>query len=70
MREGKVTEVKYTYEYGSIEEAESALESIKEKYKELEYIKEIKVNDTNIDIIFKEESYIDLDMDSILNMYF
>ena len=38
MREGKATEVKYTYEYGSIEEAESALESIKEKYKELEYI--------------------------------
>ena len=70
MREGKVTEVKYTYEYGSIEEAESALESIKEKYKELEYIKEIKVNNTNIDIIFKEESYIDLDMDSILNKYF
>ena len=70
IREGKVTEVKYTYEYGSIEEAESALESIKEKYKELEYIKEIKVNNTNIDIIFKEESYIDLDMDSILNKYF
>ena len=66
----KVSEIKYLYEYTSEEEALSMLEEITEKYKEIDYIKEIKVNGTNIEVFLKEEVYKDLDLETIISKYF
>ena len=70
MEGQKATEVKYTYEYNSEEEVQKAYEEIRQKYSTMEYVKEIKIEGTKIDIIFKEESYKDLDLDTIISKYF
>ena len=70
MEGQKATEVKYTYEYNSEEEVQKAYEEINQKYSTMEYVKEIKIEGTKIDIIFKEESYKDLDLDTIISKYF
>lgn len=51
-------------------EVNKIFEEIKEKYINLEYVKEIKINGTKIDIVFKEESYKDIDLDTIISKYF
>ena len=49
--------MKYRYHYENNEECLKQLETIKEKYKEKDYLKEIIIMGNNVDVIFKEESY-------------
>ena len=70
MDGNSVIDLKYLYEYSSEEEATSMLQMIQEKYKEIEYIKEIKVVDNRIEITLKEEVFKGLDIDTIISRYF
>ena len=65
----KVVELKYVYEFKNKEEANSKINEIKEIFKDVDYIDDIKVNDKNIEIIFKDDSYKDMNYDEIIDKY-
>ena len=66
----KIKELKYVYEYETIDEAEKNLDTIKEKYKEVEYIEEVKLNETKIEAIIKEDAYKDMTLDQVIEKFF
>ena len=65
-----IKELKYVYEYETVEEAEKHLEQIKEKHKDIEYIEEVKLNENKVEAIFKEEAYKDMPLDKVIEKYF
>lgn len=65
----KVVDLKYVYEFKSKEEANGKINEIKELFKDVDYIDDIKVNDKNIEIVFKNDSYKDMNYDEIIDKY-
>ena len=65
-----IVEVKYQYEYDNETESQNMLEQIKEQYKDLDFIEEIKIDDNKIEVIIKKESYENLTLEETINKYF
>lgn len=65
----KVVDLKYVYEFKSKEEANGKINEIKKLFKDVDYIDDIKVNDKNIEIVFKNDSYKDMNYDEIIDKY-
>ena len=63
----QITELKCLYEYDSVEEAQNMFSSFQDKYKDIDYIKEIKVNNNSIELIFNDEYYTNLNIEQIVN---
>ncbi|MBR4179029.1 MAG: hypothetical protein IKR57_06765 [Bacilli bacterium] len=66
----KVKELKYVYEYDTTDEAKNNLKAISNKYKEVNHIEEVKLNENKVEVIFKEEAYKDMDLEAIIEKYF
>lgn len=70
MEDGKVTGIKYRYDYDTEEECKEKLEEIAEKYKDDKNIKDIYQKDNYIDIVFDEKSFEEKTIEEIIEEYF
>ena len=55
MKDGKISEIKFRYSYGTEEEAKSHLTEVRQQYFEKEFIKEVVQNGKYIDAIFNKD---------------
>ena len=70
MNGNSIQNAKFTYSFSSLEEASQKFDEIKEKYKDCEYIKEIRLNGSEIEVIFDEEAFEGISKDDFIEKYF
>lgn len=66
----KVIGIEHYYEYKTNEEANSALITLKEEYKDNEFFDEILIDNNHIKITFKEDMYKDITIESLKEKYY